>query len=194
MIERPLVLSDDARAILTAAASGAARTNKPRWLIYLGAVAVLIALAYTGYNLTRRVAAEHSLSSRQAQYSEVKAEVDKLMAIKAADDALGGDHSAPDLRMADNIGKVATNMGLTIATVSEGDDSRGTTSKVVKRKRYDYKFSNQPADLIFTWLQRVTSQFAGIQVYRIDISPADGNDGIPGWNVLVTFTRWERAS
>lgn len=194
MIERPPVLTDDARATLTAAASGAVRSNKPRWLIYLGALAVLVAVVYTGYNLTRRVAAQAELAARRAQYAEVKIEADKILAIKAADDALGGDRSAPNPRIGDDITRIATGLGLTFTNVTEGDDQRGTASKTVKRKRYDYKLSNQPAEPIFTWLKRVTAEVGGVQVNRIDINPGDGNDGKPGWNVSVTFTRWERVS
>lgn len=193
MIERPPVLSDDARATLTSAASSAARSNKPRWLIYLGAVTVVATLIYTGYNLTRRVAAQADLSNRRAQFAEVKVEVDKIAAIKAADDALGGD-TAPNPRMADNISKVARDLGLSVASVTEGDDARGNPSKTIKRKRYDFKLTNQPADGVFTWLKRVSAELGGVQLNRIDISPGDGTNGIPGWNVSVTFTRWERVS
>ncbi|HYD00687.1 MAG TPA: hypothetical protein VEB22_05620, partial [Phycisphaerales bacterium] len=115
MIERPVTLSEDARALLTSAATGAVRSNRPRWLIYLGAAAVVIAACYTGYNLTRRVAAETDLASRQSRHAEVKAEVDRINAIKAADEVLGGgDRSAPDSRMADKITKIATDLGLTV--------------------------------------------------------------------------------
>ncbi|HZW05687.1 MAG TPA: hypothetical protein VFF65_01080 [Phycisphaerales bacterium] len=195
MIERPVTLSEDARALLTSAATGAARTNRPRWLIYLGAAAVLIAACYTGYNLTRRVAAEADLASRQSRHAEVKAEVDRINAIKAADEALGGgDRSAPDSRMADKITKIATDLGLAVGNVTEGDDQRANPSKTVKRKRYDFRFNNQPADPIFTWLKRVTAELGGVQINRIELSPGDGTDGRPGWNLSVTFTRWERVS
>jgi hypothetical protein len=195
MIERPPVLSEDTRAALTTAASSAARSNRPRWLIYLGALAVLVALIYTAVNLTRRVSAETDLASRRAQYNEVKAEVDRINAIKAADEALGGgDRSAPDSRMSDKITKLATDDGLVVIPTSEGDDPRGSASKTVKRKRYDFKLTNQPAALTFNWLKRVTAQLPGVQINRIDINPGDGTDGTPGWNLIVTFTRWERAS
>lgn len=195
MIERPVALTEDARAALTTAASSAARTNRPRWLIYLGAFAVLVALIYTGYSLTRRVAAQAELSSRRSQYNEVKAEVDKINAIKAADEALGGgDRSAPDSRMPDKITRIATECGLVIQTNTEGDDQRGSASKSVKRKRYDFKLANQPAAAAFNWLKRVSAELPGVQINRVDINPGDGNDGQPGWNLSVTFTRWERVS
>ena len=195
MIERPVTLSEDSRAVLTSAATSAARGNRPRWLIYLGALAVLVALIYTGYNLTRRVAAETDLAARRNQYAEVKLEADKLLAIAAADEALGGgDRSKPDARMADNITRIATSLGLVVGNVTEGDDQRANPSKVVKRKRYDFKLNNQPADAAFTWLKRVTAELGGVQINRIDISPGDGTDGRPGWNLSVTFTRWERVS
>jgi hypothetical protein len=193
VIERPPVLSEDARATLTSAASSAARSNKPRWLIYLGAVAVVATLIYTGYNLTRRVAAQADLSNRRAQFAEVKVEVDKIAAIKAADDALGGD-TTPDPRMESKINKIGTGLGLVFASVTEGDDQRPNPSKAVKRKRYDFKLTNQPADSVFTWLKRVNAELGGVQLNRIDISPGDGTNGTPGWNVSVTFTRWERVS
>lgn len=193
MIERPLVLSDDARAALTAAANGAARANRPRWLIYLGALAVVGALLFTGYNVVRNVAAQKSLSNAQSQLAEVEAEVKKIKAIQAADATVGGDRTAPDSRRAGKISRIGTECGLTIASENEGDDLRGAPSKAVKRKRYDYRLNNQPAAPVFTWLKRVTAELDGTQVNRIELSPADGNNGQPGWNVSVTFTRWERA-
>ncbi len=196
MIERPAVLSEDSRAVLTSAASGAARTNRPRWLIYLGAITVVAALIYTGTNLFRRVSAETTLANRRAQYDSIKVEVDKIKAIKAADEAIGGgDRSAPDARMADNITRIATGLGLVVGNVTEGDDPRGSGgAKNLKRKRYDFKLNNQPADPIFTWLKRVTAEQPGVQINRVDFSPGDGTDGRPGWNLSVTFTRWERVS
>ncbi|MDP1661376.1 MAG: hypothetical protein Q8L55_05620 [Phycisphaerales bacterium] len=195
MIERPVVLSEDARSALTSAASGAARTNRPRWLIYLGAATVFAALIYTGSNLFRRVSAETTLANRRAQYDSIKVEVDRINAIKAADAAIGGgDRSAPDSRMADNITRIATGLGLVVGNVTEGDDPRGSGAKNLKRKRYDFKLNNQPADPIFTWLKRVTVEQPGVQINRVDLSPADGTDGHPGWNLSVTFTRWERVS
>lgn len=194
MIERPVTLTDESRAAMTGAATGAARANKPRWLIYLGGLAVLVALIYTGYNLSRRVAAQASLSSRQSEFDEVKTEVDLLMKIKAEDEALGGDRAVADSRMADKISKIATESGLVISSVTEGDDQRPNPSKTVKRKRYDFKLLNQPAEPAFAWLKRATAELGGLQLNRIDITPADGNEGKPGWNISVTFTRWERVS
>jgi hypothetical protein len=192
MIERPPVLSEDARAALTAAASGAARANRPRWLIYLGAFAVTGAIVFALFNLTRRVSAETALTAGRARLTELKAEVDKIKAIQDADAAVGGDRAAPDSRMADRISHLGTDNGLTFGSVTEGDDQRGTPSKSVKRKRYDFRLNNQPAEAIFTWVKRVTAELGGVQLNRIELSPADGNDGKPGWNASVTFTRWER--
>lgn len=194
MIERPPVLSDDARAVLTAAASGAVRANRPRWLIYLGALAVAGAVVFALFNLTRRVSASSALDDSRARLAEIKLEVDKIKAVKAADDAVGGDHAAPDSRMADKISHLGAENNLVFGSVTEGDDQRGTPSKTVKRKRYDFRLINQPAAPVLTWLKRVTAELGGVQLNRIELSPADGNDGKPGWNVNVTFTRWERAS
>lgn len=194
MIERPLVLSDDARAELTSAATGAARANRPRWLMYLGALAVAGAVVYTGVALVKRVNAQQELAVVRSRFVEVKAEVDRLAAIKAADEAAGGDKARPDPRMADTITRAATELGLVVGTVTEGDDSRGSAVKGLKRKRYDFKLTNQPAEGVIGWLKRVTDTQPGVQLHRLDITPADGNEGRPGWTVSVTFTRWERAS
>lgn len=194
MIERPPVLTDDARAALTAAAGSAARANRPRWLIYFGAAAVVAALALALYNVTRRVGAEHALAGARGQLADVRGEIDKIKAIKAADDAVGGDRAAPDSRMADKISRLGAENGLAFGSVNEADDMRGSPSKAIKRKRYDFRLVNQPAEPVFNWLKRVTAELPGVQINRVEIQPADGIDGKPGWNINVSFTRWERAS
>lgn len=194
MIQRPATLSDDARSTLTQAAGAAVRANRPRWVIYLGALAVIVALIYTLVNLTRRVTAQSELSQDRARFAEIKGEADRLAQIKADEDALGGDRAGPDARMADRITRLATEGGLAVGNVSELDDNRPNPSKTVKRKRYEFKLTNQPAEPIFNWLKKATTDIAGLQLFRLEFAPADGNEGKPGWNVTVTFTRWERVS
>ncbi|MFT3683481.1 MAG: hypothetical protein QM783_00920 [Phycisphaerales bacterium] len=194
MIERPWFFLTTARAALTAAANGAARANRPRWLIYLGAVAVVGAILFALYNVTRNVAAQSALKNAQSQLASVETEVKKIKAIQDADATVGGDRTAPDSHRLSKISRIGVECGLVIATESEGDDFRGTPSKAVKRKRYDFKVNNQLAAPVLTWLKRVTAELDGTQINRIEFSPADGIEGKPGWNVSVTFTRWERAS
>lgn len=197
MSERPVQLDEDARAMLTAASVGAARANRPRWLVYLGAMLVVLALVYTLVQVFRRMSAETALKSQQGQYAAIMTEVNKLKAIEAEDEAMGGSvRATPDPRMLEKIKTAAREAGLSLSREEEGDAfGPSSANKNLKRRRYVFAMVNQPAEGVLAWMKTVTtsSQFPGVQINSLDMRPSEATaDGKAGWKVEITFTRWER--
>ncbi len=196
MSDTPRALSEEARASMTAAASSASRVNKPRWLVYLGGLLVAVAFVFTLVQVYRRATAESELAAQRKQLAAITLQVQRLKAMEAADEAIGGSARAnPDPHMFEKLRTAAKNAGLTLARDEEGDDVRGTPSKSLKRKRYSFSLVNQPAEGVFNWLKTVTtsSAYPGVQLNALEMRPGEAtSDDKAGWKVEVVLTRWER--
>lgn len=193
MSDRPLVVSDDVRSELQARASSAERASRPRWLVWAGAVAVGVAVVFTAVKLVQRTSRAAELDRELSQAREIARKIGELTAANQLETALGGaDALTADARMLGKISQAARDAGLTIATESEGDDTRPGAPRI-KRKMYSFSFSGQPAEALMNWLKKVTTDLPGVQVKRVEIRPAEAtSDGKAGWKLDVVLTRWEK--
>jgi hypothetical protein len=195
MSDAPFRFSDDLRAELQSAAISAQRASRPRWLLWLGAMAVLAGLGVVIFGITRRAAASAALDDEVRLNQRLAQATSELRAAGQFEADLGGPAAlAPDARMLGKIAQAARDAGLTVASESESDDTRPTPAGL-KRKQYLLSFTGQPSEQLFAWLKNVTAEHKTLQVRRLSLRPSEAApSGEAGWKLDIVFTRWERST
>jgi len=193
MIERPPMLGDDVREELVASAASAQRANRPRYLVYAGALALVLASGFALARLWERSVLAGELDTTMALNTQLAAKVGELGEAQSIEAMLGGaERLAPDPRLLGKLSQLAKDAGLTVNQEAESDDSR-PSPKGVGRKTYTFMLANQPAESVLGWLKKVGAEHPGVQVRRFEMRPDQGTpEGKPAWKVDVVFTRWER--
>lgn len=189
------MLSDDAREELVGAASSAQRANRPRYLVYLGALALLLATGFAVVKLWERQALARELDGQVELNRAIAQRIEALGQVQSVEDALGGaDQITPDPRMLGKLSQLAKDAGLAVSQETEGEDTR-QTPRGIGRKTYTFALNNQPAEPVLTWLRKVATEHPGVQIRRFELRPDQGTpEGKPAWRVDVVFVRWERKS
>lgn len=195
MIERPPMVTEDVRDELVAAAASAQRANRPRYMVYIGALALVVAACFALWRLWERQQLSADLDRATALNRQIAQKVGELTAVQSIEDVLGGAKQLEaDARMLGKLSQLAKDAGLTVNQEAESDDSR-QTPRGISRKMYTFSLANQPAEPVLAWLRKVGTEHPGVQVRRFELRPDQGTpEGKPAWRVDVVFTRWERKS
>lgn len=192
----PNSVVEQARLELSVAAAAAERANRPRVLVYLGVLLVVVALVALVMGLSARTKETLRLGrAREAAISleKQKAELDALAA------QVNSRGLAPDPRMAAALEALAT-VGARLQLqggISDSTDGIGNLPGGMVRKVYTARVApGQDPASIMEWL--VASQdpenFKWLEISQLRFSPANaaGKGAMGGMNVEVKFSRYEK--
>ncbi len=190
--DQPGLPTEEARLELTVAAMSAARSNRPRHLVVAGVGLLAIALVYTLLEVgARGAAASEVAQARQdlKNLEQMKQEIVAAQAFGSTDDL------KPDRRIVGTLQAMAQASGLPeTVTVQEGEPYTKVEGFV--QRKYSTKIDDQDPAHVLGWVATVTGEHGvpGLDVAELKLSPGRPLElaGIIGWNLTVTFTRWER--
>jgi hypothetical protein len=183
----------DQLAELADIASRGQRRNQPKWLIALGAVALLATGIYAGLGYSRWLTAQNRIDATAAELAALASAAAQYNQAKDLQSKLGGPERLKiDALMLDKIRESARAANLEPKGDNERDDAR-PSPRGFKRRQYEINFEATNAETLFAWLKDVPQRLPGLQLFQLFMQPGNAtSDEKPGWNVRVVFTRWEQ--
>ncbi|MBA4119355.1 MAG: hypothetical protein C0513_01435 [Isosphaera sp.] len=191
---------EEARLGLIAKTSAAERRNRPTTLLALGGVAAVVALGYTGWQLSARLAAREQLEAQEARAARLGELLGQIEALRLpGDGAAEGDAEAggPDpLRRAPEqaqlLEDLAKELGFTDTRIVTSLDAARSTPRF-ELNEFRLSYSDEPTERVLRMLLRGPGVIEGMQVSGVSMRPARGTDDQrPTWNGVLSFSRWQR--
>ncbi len=207
------MLSDTARMELTVAASSRQSANQPRFLVILAILLLAGSLIYALTGVAARLGASASVQSAAGEARRILTLVDEVNRSATGPQE---ERYRPDPRMASRLEELAKGIGLKISgNISSGDGAAAAPFPGIQLKNFRAQAANQDPAIIMAWLNAAQdkAEFPGLDIYTLFLRPgASGSATTPnipppppglgpateeaifdgGWNVDVTFQRWER--
>lgn len=196
-----------------AAAAAHERASRPRGLIVMAGLVLVIACVYALLGYSARSSALAQVDAERAKAAETARLVDKLVGSGVSTNAGAVQANEPDAKAASNLEKLAEQMGLGKVPVSEGESTMGENIPGLVQRSYKANLYNKPSDKLLAWMQAAQNGApapSGVQIARINLRPATGVEPVPaggvggvggaeagqaatgGWNLDIEFTRLER--
>ncbi|MCW5754854.1 MAG: hypothetical protein KIT24_09140 [Phycisphaeraceae bacterium] len=180
-------LTHDQRQDLAEAAVFAERRNRPRHLVMLG----LLLLVVSGLALI------WGLSSYRGARTEADRErnnVFRLKQLAAMHDALtrtkadpvAGPPYAPVPNLQTRLEGLATGVGLPRPPLPQ--ERRDRAQAGAQSLRLTYRIRHDEPGPLFNWLAKAMSEIEGLELYSLRVQPEAST-----WSFEVTFSRWERS-
>jgi hypothetical protein len=182
--------NEQARLELSVAASSAERSNRPRGLIILSILAVLVCTGVVFASLNRRAEATKKLTTAQDRLRTLVEGRDEITRVTRILDAKG---VAPDTRMASRIEKLATDAGVElVGAISDSDDTTNTMQGAVHKIYTAQVKPGADPSKVLTWLASVQADenTRNLEITQLRISQSGGNKGQTATE--VRFARWEK--
>jgi hypothetical protein len=204
-------LPDSARMELTVTATSTQSANQPKFLIVLAIILLAGAMIYAITGLTARVSASARVQSAGDKARRVLALVEEVKL-----NATGPQETRynPDPRLASKLEELAAGMSLKInGNISSGEGAAAAPFPGIQLKQYKALAVNQDPAVMLSWLAATQNkdEYPGLDIYTLFLRPgatAGGGPSTPpqpgagpatddaiydgGWNLDVTFQRWER--
>lgn len=176
---------------LIAAAAGAERSNRPRWLIVLAAAVFAAAVVYLAMGMGALTRAGGGLSQAEERLGVVQRRADlyRQEAGALADRAVPEDNGT-----ALKIEALGDLVGLDVR-VTEPDRYGGYNDRGVRRRALNVDLSNVDPALFLSWLHAVmqSEDLRGLQIRTLSMEPQPARPGAPiGWRINIAFDRLER--
>lgn len=175
---------------LAMAAASAQNASKPRYLIVLASLMLVGAAAYLLWVITAQGAAARQLNKSQASLDTLKVTIAQ---VKTTYDPESMKRYEPNQRVINQLTTSAEQSGLPGVVPSTAADIRNVKGYVIKQ--YSVSIAEKDPAVLLQWLQRVTndSEIPGLDLARIKLTPGYKlPNGVVGWNMEVTFRRWQR--
>lgn len=191
----PNSVVEQARLELSVAATAAERANRPRTLVWLGALLVVgatIALAMTMSSRTKESLRLGRARDAALGLERQKAELDALT------EQVRSRGLEPDPRMAATLEAMATVAGLQLqGGISDNTDGMGNLPGGMVRKTYTARvMPGQDPAAIMHWLSDTQNPdvIKWLEISQLKFSPAHaaGKGAMGGMNVEVKFSRYEK--
>jgi hypothetical protein len=185
--------AEQARMDLSMAAGASERANRPRMMLYVAVLLLVIAAIYTLAGFSSRQAALGRVAKARKGADDMIKLVNQVKGLQKTLAERGLD---PNPRIAFELEHLAQLSGLTLTGAVT--DTPGTATGVagMSQKRYTARFANQdPAALLqFLNVTQEAPETAGVEFARINLLPGspDPATGQVLWNMDVDFSRWER--
>lgn len=191
--DRRVLELQEARSELVASATAAERSNVPAYLLVGASGLLLLSVLFTGHALMQRGGAERELRQARERAEDVR------MLAATASELAGTDRReayAPDPLVASRLEQLGTMAGLSgEIRVSDEQEDRGRRVPGMILKKYSTRVENEESGALMRWLELAVEEVSGLRVFDVQLRPGRGLDtGVRGWNLTVTFHRWERAS
>lgn len=186
------VAIEERRERYASAAAVEIRRNRPRHLLVLAMVLLLVACITLMWSLSSRNAARDDLEQARRQAANIERLVGEWRALKA-DGADAGKMklNEPLTTFYSKIETAATKAGVKELIPSpqpQGDSRDVRTGAVQKKIRYQRVLDADLGALV-RWMEGACEDVPGLQVYALRVQPLTAQ-GL--WQVDVTFSRWER--
>jgi len=178
---------DDARIALAGAAAASARRNKPRWMLVVAVVGLLVCGGWMMLKMGGVSSADKRLRDQESQLAVVREISANLAAVrKSASDPARQRAGEPLSNILQRIDRAGERNGLDVPIARESaDESAGTITR-----QYIYAISDDSLEALLGWIKEATETVPGLEVSRISLNP----QGDRAWQLDVTFVRYERAS
>lgn len=182
----------DARLELSVAAAASERANKPRWIILLGVVLLIVALIYCFITYNSRAAV---ISKVQFERKATAKITGLKILLDEENEKLAQRGTAPNPRMGQLIEQLASAMNVVLAGPVGDSSSTAMTQLGLQQHTYTARCINQDAGDVFKWLMATmtANEMPGLEIIRLAFHPGGPTAAnTPGWNVDITFSRWEK--
>ncbi len=196
MIDAPAPMSasaaSDARLELAVAAAASERANKPRWIIVLGVALLLVALIYCFITYNSRAAVISKVEFERKATAKITGLKNLL---DDENEKLAARGTAPNPRMGQLIEQLASALNVVLAGPVGDSASAAMTQLGLQQHTYTARCTNQDAGDVFKWLMAsmTADQMPGLEITRLAFRPGGPTPAnTPGWNVDITFSRWEK--
>jgi len=181
---------------LAMTAMSAERSNRPRILILAAGLLLAIAIAYLGWGLVVSGAAKARLSKARGDYRNLESLVQQ---VRSNFDPTSTELYKPvtPSNVANKIQTHAESLGMPGVISSTGADIRSVNVKGYVQKQYSVNILEKDPRLLLQWLQKVVqdNEVPGMDISRVKLTPGFKlPSGAVGWNLEVTFKRWQRES
>ena len=193
MIDAPDTSSpaDESRLELAVAAAAAERANKPRWIIALGVVLLVIACIFLLVSFSTRSGVLRRVEVERKAAGDVQSLKDQLDLESAKLAARG---TAQNPRVGAQIEALAGAMGVVLSGPIGDSTSAAMSQLRMQQHEYNARTQNQDPENVFRWLiaTQTSPEMAGLEINRLVFRPGGATAAnTPGWNVDVRFSRWE---
>ncbi len=194
MIDAPTASSaaQDARLELAVAAAASERASKPRWLIALGVALLAVALIYTFFTYNARAAILSKVKDERKATARI---VDLKNLLDQENEKLALRGTARNDRMGQQIEQLASAMNVVLAGPVSDSASAAMTQLGLQQHTYSARCINQDAGDVLKWLMAAMGalEMPGLEINRLVFRPGGATAAsTPGWNVDITFSRWEK--
>lgn len=183
-------LTDSDRLRMLRAAGDAERSNRPRWMVILGALVLAIAAVYALLGFGERGRALESLRSARAADARLTLLLDQITTAAAPPEQGGIGPFDPLPNPQTLLEQFATRAGL-----DKPDPPTARREEVgdrISRRTFQYGSVRHPSpDALVRWLDSVEKGIPGMRVEYVDLRP---NNARNGWELVVTFSRLETSS
>lgn len=182
----PTPMTPDERYEIAAAAAAAERGNRPRHLLVIGAIALLVAAValLVGFNKYNNAASRLRSTSREIhQIEQLAAQLTQLQAVADTGPSIGITEPIPTLLS--QIEELARRAGV------QGNIPipRGTNPEAhgnYRRLTYPYKVTDETLSQPIQWIRLALTEIPGLGLDSIKVRPTAS-----AWSVEVTFFRFE---
>lgn len=187
----PRPMSEEARLQIAVVAGATERSNRPRFLLVLAALALAGASVYAFLQFRDLSDARATLRAVQVTEARVEQLREQLLAAqsRSKDDGL-----APDPLTAQKLQQLATQVGLP-SSVRLGTSQSSANAPGYVRRQYNANFRAPDIGPVLDWVQQATGPnsvgLSGVELRSILLRPLRTNQ-TGGWDVKVEFTRLER--
>lgn len=175
---------------LTMTAAATERSNRPRNWVVLALLLFIIALGYLVWIIVSRGESALKLSKARNDYKNLQTLAQEY---KASFDPVAASLLEPNPNVISLLQTHLDELGLKVIP-SVGSQTRTIPAGYVS-KQYVVNFLETDPNKLLQFLSRVTTdpKLAGIDIFSIKLTPGFKiPDGPVGWNLAVTFKRWQR--
>lgn len=179
-------LSEDARFELAGSAAAAERRNRPTAILIAALLALAVGVGVLASSLGARASAGRALRLEQTREEQVVRLAAQFEAVDRQRQNTGADAFAPIPDVLSRIEAAARDAGLTDRPPIP--NQRSERSEDLTRRDYAYSAMRDASlDKLLKWVELSTQSVPGLHVTAIELRPEQR-----AWQVIVTFSRWER--
>lgn len=185
-------MTRDDRDALAMAAGAAERRNRPRMMIVLGAVVLVVGAGVLGTGLMQVGSADGALSASRSQLRRMKTMEREIVALtERAEETGTGDTFRRIGDLETRIQGLAELRGMAEPEFLDRREADRNIQPGMQRVELRYRAQDLDFGKIVGWLVDATldpnTRIPGLEVKALRLNPRDNV-----WAVEVTFSRWER--
>ncbi|MCB9844974.1 MAG: hypothetical protein H6811_03160 [Phycisphaeraceae bacterium] len=190
-MSEPNPMPDEDRFDLTSRADRQERASRPKGLIVLGVVALVIMGGWCLLSLRSLWSAQKEAGRERAwlaQAQELAGELDAIRTLRGQNRSI--DAHEPDRQMVPKITQMAVAAGLPEPKWREKQTPFASGPQGYERKLYAFdRLSFERVDPLLRWVETAVSSIPGLEVDSFRLEPTADK-----WALTVEFGRWERKS